>query len=229
MASPSRFSSGAVTPEEEQTSLSVHSEQVRDILENFTDTESSSSKEDVNTSTLPDEHTRARAIAETLIDSDEELNKKFNPSVDDDTSSEEEEVGNTLETGVLSRATFHRRGFLKEIDLLPNRKELLTSSRALFGSEEDVEKASAAIPKPLAIERFTSIDLSWTPPKRARKSLRPQQNYNAGYDPQEQPTQVHNIPTVWKGPQRTWLIVGGMTFIALVLIALIIFFLTDYI
>lgn len=222
--------------EEQNTSqyASEDSENVREILENVSAT-GDEKQDEKDKDTLPDENARARAIYESLnedSDEDEVIMKKDN----DEKQDEEGKGENTLETGVLSRATFHRRGFFREMDLLPHRKELLRSSRSLYGDEDDdddnnddVEQPTTSkfIAKPAAIERFQSIDLERvvTPPNPSHEFLQNSED-------EEQPSQLQLYPDFKEDElqrRARFLIVSGLIVLAITLITAIVYFLTKYI
>jgi len=188
---------------------------------------------------------RAQAIMESLIAEDEQSSlatkKEGTSDNNNDDESKENATSTTLETGKLSRETFYRRGFIRDLETLPSRQEMKLSSRNLFGdvfddtewssSDDDVEQGdSVPPPPPLAVmDRMQTLTL--TPPTR-KKTFAGHININNNNknDDDEQPSQIQRL--LWKDEittQRTYVMIAVMIAVAFSMIGGIIYFLIDYI
>lgn len=194
---------------------------------------SSSSPSPETTPSLPSDRERAQAIIESFIAEDEQSLLATETSDKNDYESKENATATTtLETGKLSRETFHRRGFFRDLEVLPPRKEMKLSSRNLFGDDfddDDVEQGNSVPPPPppLAVmDRMQTLTL--TPPTR-KKTFAGHINKNDN-DDDEQPSQIQRL--LWKDEittKRTYVMIAVMIAVAFALIGGIIYFLIDYI
>lgn len=203
---------------------------------------SSSSSEKV--SSLPSDRERSQAIIESFMVPEKRPSLFAPPPLPPKEDADEKSKKTTLETGRLSRETFRRRGFLRDLDLLPERKAMKLSSRQLYGDsfddtewssdDDDVEQANNSDPPPPpppSMDRMQTLTLTPTPQNKTLAGHINNYHHDAEvYDDEEQPSQIQRL--LWKDEittQRTYVLIVSMILVALGLIGGITYFLVDYI